>query len=357
MCQGASSASVSEAVDNFNEANNQQTVGRADYDGGNQQQMAMSEANAQAVAIGNSGITSVSDDSDNNNIPAAPPPSPIRTGIKNVFKNEENYNKFIDNYKKSAGYNIGNAIKGVMGAGPMSLAMNALGMSNKSQSGDSQIAGIMAHAAQNPEAVTLGEDGLSLSIDTGNGTVNMSSNGFTTYSGMPDDDYSGPFANLVNSPAENDGSDAPEPRPQTPLDPCPAGFAYNSATQSCEKVATTQVAETSQDFSRTTSPFDLSMYGRQGGERLFFNEMPGIIKAKDGLPRHPNGEVKGPGGPKDDLVGPIMLSSQEYVEPYERVLDEGNGNYERGIRVLEQKRMAALRKYRDRVKSEERNRG
>jgi hypothetical protein len=102
---------------------------------------------------------------------------------------------------------------------------------------------------------------------------------------------------------------------------------------------------------------NLSTYGQDGsGEYNFFTEMPGIIKAKDGLPRHPQGEVRGPGGPKDDLVGPIMLSSQEYVEPYERVLDEGNGNYERGIKVLEQKRMSALRKYRDRVKSEERNR-
>jgi hypothetical protein len=148
-------------------------------------------------------------------------------------------------------------------------------------------------------------------------------------------------------------------REKTPLDPCPEGFKYNEETESCEKIEEETTEPTiGSSFVRNTEPMpNLSTYGQDGsGEYNFFTEMPGIIKAKDGLPRHPQGEVRGPGGPKDDLVGPIMLSSQEYVEPYERVLDEGNGNYERGIKVLEQKRMSALRKYRDRVKSEERNR-
>ena len=171
---------------------------------------------------------------------------------------------------------------------------------------------------------------------------------FQTYTGQS---QFNPFA----QPSLNSDDDLPKEK--TPLDPCPEGFKFNEETQSCEKVETTDEEKIlGTDYVRALSPMpDLSNYGIEGGEYKFFSEMPGIIKAKNGLPRQPHGEVKGPGGPKDDLVGPILLSAQEYVEPYERVLDEGNGDYERGIRVLEKKRMAALRKYRDRVKSEERN--
>lgn len=174
-------------------------------------------------------------------------------------------------------------------------------------------------------------------------------NVFQTYTGQS---QFNPFA------APDVSDDDERPKEKTPLDPCPEGFKFNEETQSCEKVETTDEEKIlGTNYVRALSPMpDLSNYGIEGGEYKFFSEMPGIIKAKDGLPRQPHGEVKGPGGPKDDLVGPILLSAQEYVEPYERVLDEGNGDYERGIRVLEKKRMAALRKYRDRVKSEERNR-
>jgi hypothetical protein len=146
---------------------------------------------------------------------------------------------------------------------------------------------------------------------------------------------------------------------KTPLDPCPEGFTFNEDTQSCEKIEEeTSDVEVGTNFVRNTEPMpDLSTYGQDGtGEYRFFTQMPGIIGAKDGIPRGPHGEIIGAGGPKDDLVGPFMLSSKEYVEPYERVLDEGDGNYDKGIRVLEKKRHAALRKYRDRVQSEERNR-
>jgi len=146
-----------------------------------------------------------------------------------------------------------------------------------------------------------------------------------------------------------------EEEKKTPLDPCPEGYVYNEDTQTCVKVESEDDTETiGKKFEMNAMP-DLTNYGQTGGEYNFFKEMPGIIRAKNGIPRGHHGEILGAGGPKDDLVGPFMLSSQEYVEPYERVLDEGNGNYDRGIRVLEKKRMAALRKYRDRVKSKERN--
>ena len=158
---------------------------------------------------------------------------------------------------------------------------------------------------------------------------------------------------------DNDGGD---PEVVKKRDPCPEGYVYSEESNSCIKVETDEDGERGSSFKLNTEPFpDLSRYGRDGkGEYRFFSEMPGILNMEKGglpslkknFPRQPTGEVIGPGGPKDDMVGPIALSNREYVEPYERVLDEGNGNYKRGIEVLEKKRHAALRKYRDRVKSE-----
>jgi len=68
-------------------------------------------------------------------------------------------------------------------------------------------------------------------------------------------------------------------------------------------------------------------------------------KSMGGLPRQPSGEVEGPGGPKDDLVGPILLSSQEYVMPIEQVKMAGGGNYQTGINRLEKDRKYALNNY------------
>lgn len=158
---------------------------------------------------------------------------------------------------------------------------------------------------------------------------------------------------------DDDGGD---PEVVKKKDPCPEGYVYSEESNSCIKVETDEDGERGSSFKLNTEPFpDLSRYGRDGkGEYRFFSEMPGILNMDKGglpslkknFPRQPTGEVIGPGGPKDDMVGPIALSNREYVEPYERVLDEGNGNYKRGIEVLEKKRHAALRKYRDRVKSE-----
>ena len=139
----------------------------------------------------------------------------------------------------------------------------------------------------------------------------------------------------------------------TPLDPCPDGFKYNSATETCEPVDEEDGDSFVKTESIATAIPDLSRYGRDGGEYLFFSEMPGVPDPMQsgGLPRQPSGEVTGKGGPKDDLVGPILLSAKEYVLPYEQVLAEGNGDYNSGIKTLENERKAALRKYANRTKS------
>lgn len=286
--------------------------------------------------------------------------------VRSVFGQRDDaadrYMNFMDNYRNSTGMSVGRGIQSLLSAGPLSTAINAatgssFGPDSAVDIANRQMSEIFDYANKAPGSVRATKDGLGLTITTPNGgTINMKKSGFTTYSGNADPDYDGPFANLVNPPKDEGDDDSPKEK--TPLDPCPEGFKFNEETQSCEKVETTDEEKIlGTNYVRALSPMpDLSNYGIEGGEYKFFSEMPGIIKAKDGLPRQPHGEVKGPGGPKDDLVGPILLSAQEYVEPYERVLDEGNGDYERGIRVLEKKRMAALRKYRDRVKSEERNR-
>ena len=287
-------------------------------------------------------------------------------GVKNVFGDQgadtfapgSAYNKFRENFDNSLMTKIGGGIAKAMNYTPMGFISTKLGLREESRY--DPLGDIFEYSANNPDKVTLGEDGLSLEIDTGEGTLTTNKFGVTTYTGNPNADYEGPFSNLVNPPKNDDGDDSGQQgRGQTPLDPCPAGFKFNSQTNSCEPVSSTGDQTIGDSFVRSTPsmPSDLSRYGRDGlGEFRFFEQMPGIINAKDGIPRGKHGEVIGAGGPKDDLVGPFMLSSQEYVEPYERVLDEGNGSYERGIKTLEKKRMKALRKYSDRVKSEERNR-
>jgi hypothetical protein len=47
--------------------------------------------------------------------------------------------------------------------------------------------------------------------------------GMVTYSGMPDPNYDGPYANLVNPPADT-GGDGGQQMQQATADPCPEGY-------------------------------------------------------------------------------------------------------------------------------------
>lgn len=286
---------------------------------------------------------------------ASPTSSPVRKGIMNVFGDQDlddedgSYYKFMQNRGNSLGTKLGGALQGIFSLGPMSRLLG-----NQPSNVDKELSRAFQYANSNPNAVTLGEDGLSMAIDTGTGTINIGKNGFTTYTGRKNPDYDGPFANLVNPLTKDDDDDPIEAMDtSTPLDPCPDGFKYNQATETCEPVT----QEDGDSFVKTESIAtvipELSRYGRDGGEYLFFSEMPGVADPMQsgGLPRQPSGEVTGKGGPKDDLVGPILLSAKEYVLPYEQVLAEGNGDYNSGIKTLENERKAALRKYANRTKS------
>lgn len=308
-----------------------------------------------------------------------PAPSPVRQGIMDVFgdvdvgRTDENdnlikdpdnpYQNFMNNFRDSTGQKLNRFAGdgGIRNLSPMMALFDAFRGRGKDKSvnmtnATDRLSGqIFRQAAANPGQITLSDDGLGLNIDTGTGTIKLGSSGFATYTGTPNPDYTGVFENIVNPPDMSSDDDASSM--SQPFDPCPDGFKYNAETQSCEPV------DEAEDTPKTGSKFvrnpvglstafpDLTRYGREGGEYQFFTEMPGVNMRDGGVARGPQGEVTGPGGPKDDLVGPFMLSSQEYVMPYEMVLEEGGGSYDRGIKALEQERMAALKKYKDRVAS------
>ena len=87
---------------------------------------------------------------------------------------------------------------------------------------------------------------------------------------------------------------------------------------------------------------NLQNYG-MGGEKILSRGVVGMMHG--GLPRQPLGKVTGPGGPREDLVGPIALSADEYVIPEAQVKLKGNGDYNEGIRRLDQERQQALKQY------------
>ena len=60
-------------------------------------------------------------------------------------------------------------------------------------------------------------------VPAGRGTLNMNRFGMVTYSGMPDPSYDGPYANLVNPPADT-GGDGGEQYDARTVDPCPEGY-------------------------------------------------------------------------------------------------------------------------------------
>ena len=60
-------------------------------------------------------------------------------------------------------------------------------------------------------------------VPAGRGTLDMNRFGMVTYSGMPDPSYDGPYANLVNPPADT-GGDGDQQMQQATADPCPEGY-------------------------------------------------------------------------------------------------------------------------------------
>lgn len=91
----------------------------------------------------------------------------------------------------------------------------------------------------------LALDGAMIDPETGNisapaglGTLNLNNDlGMVTYTGMPDPDYTGAYANLVNPPAEpfggNDEVVPPETNPMTGSQRCPDGYIFDPDLNAC----------------------------------------------------------------------------------------------------------------------------
>ena len=129
---------------------------------------------------------------------------------------------------------------------------------------------------------------------------------------------------------------------------CKEGFFYDIKTKMCVKMEeeTPTVKAEPVGIQLLDDPFT---YGQKTGEQIL-SPAVGAFQARDGiavqnLRRQPSGIVTGPGGPKDDLVGPIALSAQEFVMSKEQIMMKGNGDYNKGIRQLEAERKKSLRKY------------
>ena len=93
-------------------------------------------------------------------------------------------------------------------------------------------------AFQSGQLLSLGgtmdpETGAISGAKAGRGELNMNRFGMVTYTGMPDPNYTGPFANLVN-PQQDQGGDGGSPMTtdiaQPDVDPCPPGFQMVNGT-------------------------------------------------------------------------------------------------------------------------------
>ena len=129
---------------------------------------------------------------------------------------------------------------------------------------------------------------------------------------------------------------------------CKEGFFYDIKTKMCVKMEE-ETPTVKADPVGIQTLDDPMTYGQKTGEQIL-SPAVGAFQARDGmavqnLRRQPSGIVTGPGGPKDDLVGPIALSAQEFVMPKEQIMMKGNGDYNKGIRQLEAERKKSLKQY------------
>ena len=113
---------------------------------------------------------------------------------------------------------IGNAVKSLPGIGTL-LSGGPQDLPPASE----QAAFNSGQLLSLPGATIDEQTGAISGAKAGRGTLNMNRFGMVTYSGMPDPSYDGPYANLVNPPADT-GGDGGQPMQQATADPCPEGY-------------------------------------------------------------------------------------------------------------------------------------
>jgi hypothetical protein len=89
----------------------------------------------------------------------------------------------------------------------------------------------------------------------------------------------------------------------------------------------------------TVNPFEYRQY-RNGGE------VDGVLDRRmfAANPMLDGGDIRGPGGPKDDLI-PVMASNGEFMLSKAAVDQAGGGNHSKGIAMLEQFNNLGNRRY------------
>ena len=125
-----------------------------------------------------------------------------------------------------------------------------------------------------------------LQAPTNKGYLSQGRFGQVTYTGMPDPNYSGAFANLVNPPPEPIGGNrpqqvAPVQDPMTGQARCPDGYVFNETLQACimDTAATSSFQPTAQ--AATTAPSG-DYYARMG---LLDQPPAGLLEAGFGSPQ------------------------------------------------------------------------
>ncbi len=106
---------------------------------------------------------------------------------------------------------LGMIARGITGAGPLDLPS----ASEQAAFNSGQLLSMGGTMDEQTGAIS--------DVPAGRGTLDMNRFGMVTYSGMPDPNYDGPYANLVNPPADT-GGDGDQPMQQATADPCPEGY-------------------------------------------------------------------------------------------------------------------------------------
>lgn len=112
---------------------------------------------------------------------------------------------------------------------------------------------------------------------TPTGYIQQSASGITTFTGMPDPTYSGPFAKLVNPPQEPiGGNDKIEVAPVDEVTgQCPDGYEFDENLNACRKITPT-------DYTAMTMPsVPAGRYARMG---LLDQPPAGLLEAGFGSP-------------------------------------------------------------------------
>lgn len=138
------------------------------------------------------------------------------------------------------------AQRGMTGADVAQMAMSAVPFGSLLGRGLSALTGYSPRRGGLQQAIDLlsmpgvGLQDGKVTAPTPTGYIQQSGFGGVTFTGMPDPTYSGPFANLVNPPAQDMRGDGRQIVPAVSTlmgDTCPPGYEFDDTLQACIRVS------------------------------------------------------------------------------------------------------------------------